>query len=237
MEDLKIDRNLKIPYYYQLYEKIAREIEANNIHEGEKLTGELDLCKSFGVSRITVRQALKELELNGYITRERGKGTFIRQRIETHSLQKVSSIIEELKKEGIKTKNRILENILINPDERIRKMLCLKEGEKILFIKRLVYAYNAPLYITRAFFPAELTGPIKNKILSEYSFTKIITEVFNLRLVHAKRILEAIVPDPEIASMLEINQDEKKAVNYLQTFWTVNHLNKQKTIYFCKGIF
>jgi GntR family transcriptional regulator len=95
--ELKINKNLKVPYYYQLYENIVEGIEKNMLSEGDRLYGELQLCEKYGVSRITVRQALKELEVNGYIVRERGKGTFIRKKIETHSLQKVSSIVDELK--------------------------------------------------------------------------------------------------------------------------------------------
>ncbi|MBM3713180.1 MAG: GntR family transcriptional regulator [Actinobacteria bacterium] len=78
--NIKINKNLKIPYYHQLYENIAKSIENNQFAEGEKLAGEFELCENYGVSRITVRQALKELELTGYIVRERGRGTFIRKK-------------------------------------------------------------------------------------------------------------------------------------------------------------
>ncbi len=60
---MKINRQLKVPYYYQLYESIVENIENNKLVEGDKLAGEMELCESYGVSRITVRQALKELEL------------------------------------------------------------------------------------------------------------------------------------------------------------------------------
>ena len=97
IEASKINRNLKVPYYYQLYESIIENIENNILVEGDKLAAEMELCEQYGVSRITVRQALKELELNGFIVRERGRGTFVRRKIETHSLQKVSSIVDELR--------------------------------------------------------------------------------------------------------------------------------------------
>jgi len=232
LAELKINKNLKVPYYYQLYENIVESIEKNLLSEGDRLFGEIQLCKKYGVSRITVRQALKELEVNGYIVRERGKGTFIRKKIETHSLQKVSSIVDELRNEGIKTLNKILENKVMIPDEKISKILGLESDAKILFVKRIIFAYGDPLYITKAYLPYYLTGNIKKSILTENSFTNIITKILKIKLTHSKRVLEPAVPDDEIAVLLNLEAVAKRIVHYLQTFWTVEHSSGPGTIYF-----
>jgi GntR family transcriptional regulator len=230
--ELKINKNLKVPYYYQLYENIVEGIEKNMLSEGDRLYGELQLCEKYGVSRITVRQALKELEVNGYIVRERGKGTFIRKKIETHSLQKVSSIVDELKSKGIKTLNKILENKVITPDEKISKILEIEKDKKILFVKRMIFAYGAPLYITKAYLPYDLTGSIKKSILKENSFTNIVTKILKIKLVHSKRVLEPAIPDDETAGLLNLESSPKKIVHYLQTFWTLERASGTRTIYF-----
>ncbi len=230
--NLKIDKNLKIPYYFQLYSNLSQQIENNTFQDGEQLPNEMSLCKKYGVSRITVRQALRELELNGYILRERGRGTFVRKKIETHSLQKVSSIIDELKSEGIKTNKKILENTVKRPDERIRNILELSDDETVFFVKRLVYSFGSPLYITKAYFPFDLTGRISKKVLMDSSFTRIINEHSNLKLIHSKRVLEPDIPDEEIMKLLEIKPDEKKMVHYLQTYWTVIYNSGSRFIYF-----
>ena len=230
--NIKVDRSLKIPYYFQLYSNILNRIKSNDFIDGERLPNEMDLCKEFGVSRITVRQALKDLESDGLIVRERGKGTFIRKKIETHSLQKVSSIVDELKNEGINTKEKILEANTIKPDERIKTILNLDGDAGIFFVKRLIYAYSSPLYLTKAYFPCDLTGIINRKTLRENSFTKIITEIYNLKILHSKRILEPDIPGEEIKSLLEIKPSEKMVIHYLQTFWTVEKDFVTRTIYF-----
>ena len=48
--ELKINKNLKIPYYYQLYENIVESIEKNMLSEGDRLFGEIQLCEKYGVS-------------------------------------------------------------------------------------------------------------------------------------------------------------------------------------------
>ena len=231
-ENFTINRNLKLPYYYQLYESLAADIQNDRLSEGQKLESEMELCEKFGLSRITVRQALKELELNGYITRERGKGTFIRKKIETLSLQKVSSIVDELRREGIDTQKKILQKAVIIPDDRLISILNLSEGEKILFVKRLVFAFEKPLYITKAYLPYSVTENISVKMLTRNSFTKIITEILNLRLIHSKRVLVADVPDEQTADLLGIAPEDKQVISYVQTFWTVIYENVQRLIYF-----
>lgn len=230
--ELKINKNLKVPYYYQLYENIVDSIEKNMLSEGDRLFGEIQLCEKYDVSRITVRQALKELEVNGYIVRERGKGTFIRKKIETYSLQKVSSIVDELRNEGVKTLNKILENKVIIPDEKISKILEPGGDGKILFVKRIIFAYGAPLYMTKAYLPYDLTGNIKKSILAENSFTNIITKILKIKLTHSKRVLEPAIPDDETAVLLNLESCSKKIVHYLQTFWTLETLGGPRTIYF-----
>jgi GntR family transcriptional regulator len=230
--ELKINKNSKIPYYYQLYENIVESIEKNMLSEGDRLFGEIQLCEKYGVSRITVRQALKELEVNGYIIRERGKGTFIRKKIETHSLQKVSSIVDELRNEGIKTVNKILENKVIIPDYKILEILKLASDAKILFVKRIIFAYGSPLYMTKAYLPYDLTGKIKKSVLAENSFTNIITKILKIKLIHSKRVLEPAIPDDETSAFLNFGSNSNKIVHYLQTFWTVDHSSGPRTIYF-----
>ena len=65
------------PLYYQLKSVIEDRIRSRDLKERERLPSETELCTEFGVSRITVRQALSELLKDGLIYRERGKGTYI----------------------------------------------------------------------------------------------------------------------------------------------------------------
>ena len=230
--NLIIDRNSKVPYYFQLYSDISQKIENNTLKDGDKLPNEMELCEEFGLSRITIRQAYKELETNGYVLRERGRGTFVRKKIETHSLQRFSSIVDELKKEGVEIKGEIIENLVIFPDERIRKIIGIDPKEQTLFVRRLVYADGSPFYITKVYIPYILTGKISKKILTENSFMKIITGIYNLKLIRTKSTLEPIIPDKENAQLLAMGEKKKKAILFMQTLWTVMHPTGPKVIYF-----
>src|SRR5450759_5950578 len=66
-----------IPYYIQLMDLLKDQILNKKWQPGEQILGEQDLCDTYGISRTVVRQALRELELEGVIKRRKGKGTFI----------------------------------------------------------------------------------------------------------------------------------------------------------------
>lgn len=65
--------------YAQVEALIREEIVRENLQPGARLPTEAELCKRFNVSRSTIRQSLNRLEMDGLITRTRGKGTFVKR--------------------------------------------------------------------------------------------------------------------------------------------------------------
>ena len=76
-EKLVLQRQSAIPLYYQFKQFIIDKIEANELHEGDLIPTEEELCKLYAISRPTLRQAFAELVNEGYLTRQRAKGTFV----------------------------------------------------------------------------------------------------------------------------------------------------------------
>ena len=70
---MKLDDNNSIPLYLQLKNTIKGLIESGEIQKGEKIPSEHELCKKYDVSRITVRNALAELEDEGYLIKKIGR--------------------------------------------------------------------------------------------------------------------------------------------------------------------
>lgn len=88
----EVSRANRVPFYLQVKEQLLGVI-INDFEVGDKIDNELDLCIIFGVSRPTVRQAIKELENEGFLTRLKGFGTFVKRRkIKTSLIQDVLMI-------------------------------------------------------------------------------------------------------------------------------------------------
>ncbi|MCI8853327.1 MAG: GntR family transcriptional regulator [Lachnospiraceae bacterium] len=75
---LRIDKNAKLPLYYQLKEILLQEIRS--MQPDEMIAPESMLIEKYGVSRTTVRQAIAELIAEKYLYTIRGKGTFVADR-------------------------------------------------------------------------------------------------------------------------------------------------------------
>lgn len=69
----------------QLYEKLHGAILSGTYQPGDKLPSENDLCRTFGVSRVTVRAALAQLVSEGLITKRQGKGAFVQTPVHVES--------------------------------------------------------------------------------------------------------------------------------------------------------
>lgn len=69
-----------LPRYQQIVNKLKADIEVGCYPTDSRLPGELELCRMFDASRITVRRALDELAKQGYSVSLQGRGTFVRQR-------------------------------------------------------------------------------------------------------------------------------------------------------------
>lgn len=73
----ELDNSSSVPLYSQIVRFFLVAISTGKLRVGEKLPTEKEICEQFGVSRITARRAVLELEEMGHVERKQGKGTFI----------------------------------------------------------------------------------------------------------------------------------------------------------------
>src|SRR5262249_26473857 len=104
-----LDKNLPVPLYHQLRCVLADAIESGQWKSGEQLPTEDQLAANFGVSKITVRQALQELASAGYVRREQGRGTFVAKATLDQGPRELTSFTEEMKRHRLQASSRVLE--------------------------------------------------------------------------------------------------------------------------------
>ena len=91
-----LDDKAPVSLYYQLKEEMKEKIKAGEWPAEFKIPPERELCSIYGVSRITVRQALEDIKREGYIYSKQGRGTFVtRPKIEL-DLEKFYSFSEDM---------------------------------------------------------------------------------------------------------------------------------------------
>src|ERR1022692_2350432 len=103
-----LDKDLPVPLYHQLQSVLKAEIESRRWRADEQLPNETKIAELFGVSKITVRQALQKLAELGYIRREQGRGTFVCRRKFDEGPRELTSFTEEMRRHDLAATSRVL---------------------------------------------------------------------------------------------------------------------------------
>ena len=122
--------------YHELLNTLIEKIKTMNL--GDRLPSERQLCVDYDVSRTTVRSAISELELEGYIVRVQGKGTFVsKPKTKKLNLSNYYSFTEQTISLGKVPKTIILDYDIRIPSNNILKKMKLPKGSKIIYMIRL----------------------------------------------------------------------------------------------------
>lgn len=151
---------------------------------GDKIPSERQLCDIYGVSRTTVRNAISELELNGYLKRVQGKGTFVQNPSEKrHNLSDYYSFTEQTKNLGKIPKSEILEYHIEQANSMVQEKMNLDEDEFIIRFIRLRKADNEAMMLETTYIKYEDFPEITKKALEEKALYEIFEENFNRKIV------------------------------------------------------
>ena len=104
-----LDRTSAEPLYRQLAHRLLGMIDSGKLAAAQRLPSEAELMASYGVSRITVRQANELLVRHGKVTSHRGKGTFVAGRVVRHDLDALQGFYAALRSQGIEPQTRLIE--------------------------------------------------------------------------------------------------------------------------------
>lgn len=149
---ITIDRSSSVPLYKQIKEILIKEIQAANGETGRPISTEHELVQRFHVSRAPVRQALKELADEGYVYRERAKGTFPVQELPVRPPGlELGGLVGFLRDQGLECSSKILSVDRVLSSEKLCAILGLEQNDKLLRTSRLILLKEKPLVWTQTY--------------------------------------------------------------------------------------
>ena len=155
--------------YVQVKAQLLRMIQDENRFPDRCLPSERELCDMFGVSRITVRRAVADLELDGVLFRVQGKGAFVNAAKIQQPLFRVSSFTQDMNSRQMKPGSRILALERIPSGELIAAKLGIEPTEDVYMLKRLRIADEEPMAIETCYLPLRIGTVIADKISDNMS--------------------------------------------------------------------
>jgi GntR family transcriptional regulator len=196
-----LDKNSPIPAYYQLKTMLQNKIQNGEYQEGELIPSERELSENFNISRMTVRQALNQLVVEGLIIREKGRGTFVaRRKIEQRN---ICSFSETVKLEGRIPSTKVLRFEKIPASQDICSILDLNKDELIYAIKRLRFADGIPVAIEEVFIP-EYYLPGFERFKLDTSLYRLIYQEYGYSIDFMDNKIEASIATQAEKKLLKI---------------------------------
>jgi GntR family transcriptional regulator len=207
--DLVLERGTK-PLHVTIAEQLAAAIGSGALAPGARLPPERHLAESLGVSRMTVRQALGDLERDGLLRRVVGRagGTFVCEPGSAPDTARAGTegISAELRRQGGATVVEPISAEIEPAGKRIAAALDLKRSDRVVVITRLRLAGGKPLAVERSTLPAKLFSDIEDMDLSG-SLYDLMGDGFGLRPVRAVERLELVEARPSDARSLGVRRE------------------------------
>ncbi|MBO0812715.1 MAG: GntR family transcriptional regulator [Microlunatus sp.] len=201
----RIDRSSPMPFYHQLKQLIIADIARNGRKPGDRLPGDNVLCATYDVSRTVVRQALSELEVEGVIVREKGRGTFVAPEPANEGLiASLTGLYEDLMVLGLQLHTEVKKIGVAPADDSQAAALQIPGGDPVVHIERLRFVSGEPWVFTVTDIPHEIAPGLENEDLTDRSLYAVLESDYHVRLLRGRRSVEAAQAGARLARMLNI---------------------------------
>lgn len=204
MHPLRSGNRITMPLYTQVKQVIREMVEAGQLGPGDRVPGERELAERFGVSRMTARQALNELELEGVVVRAQGKGTFVAPPKIGQALVALTSFTEDMMLRGMVPGARYVKVDVAAATPDIAELLALTLPRQVWRIERLRTADDEPMALEISHVPHRLCPDLDAHLAREGSLYRVFERVYGFSLARATQTIEAALASQEEAKALGI---------------------------------
>jgi len=187
----------------QVREKLREELA--HMEPGEAIPPERELESRFGVSRMTIREAVDDLVIERLLVRQQGRGTFVQKPKLTHELSTITSWTEQLRSLGYTPRTSLLESEEVVAPERVAFALNLQKGERVFRIRRLRLASEEPITLMANYLPSHLVPDLLEKSRLHESLYETLEKEYGIEPASAADTVESRSSTDEEAKLLKID--------------------------------
>ncbi|WP_437880766.1 GntR family transcriptional regulator [Pseudomonas sp. LRF_L74] len=195
-----------VPLYSQLKELLRSRILDGTYPSHSRMPSEAELGKAFDVSRITVRQALGDLQKEGLIFKIHGKGTFVAKPKAFQNVSTLQGLAESMTQMGYEVINRLLGVKHVDASARVAERLQLAEGAPVTEIKRVRLVNREPISLEVTYVPRAIGEKLEKADLVARDIFLIIENDCGIALGHADLAIDAVLADDDLVRALAVEE-------------------------------
>ena len=203
-----VEKDKKIPQYRQLYEILRKHILEGIYKEGDLLPSENELCIIHSMTRPTVRHALSDLVNDGFIKKQKGKGSIVHQLPKGIGILSVAGTTSALSGQNLETRILVKPNVKQWVDPF---MFNLSEAEKdsgCIYMERLRLVNRKPLFYDITYIPNINLPRFTSRSFENKSLFDTLRKFYQIEVKGGEQKLRAISANKEIGKYLEVPAEQ-----------------------------
>jgi GntR family transcriptional regulator len=193
------------PLYQQIKALLTQSLQSGEWKPGELIPSEVELAGRFKVSQGTVRKAIDELAAENLVMRRQGKGTFVSTHHEARAHFRFLKLVPD---EGVPhhPDNKIIEVKRMRASADVARLLELKSGDAVIYIKRVLSFDGAPVILEELWLHGLLFKGLTAERLVEYKgpMYGLFESEFGTRMIRATEKIRAVGADSCAAQYLQV---------------------------------
>jgi GntR family transcriptional regulator len=189
----------RVPRYHQIAQTLRARIAASRHGPGERLDNQRKLAREFGVTLMTLRQALDLLERDGLIARRHGLGTFVTRPAIDYDILQLRALAGDLSALGEDVATRFLRSHFVAAERQVAEPLGVPERAVVFLLERLRLVDGDPMSVQTSYLPAALGEEISKADLAVTPLRQVLTHKLGIEIRAARETVSA-VPLPRWAA-------------------------------------
>ena len=195
-----------IPLYTQIKESLRERILDGTYKAHDQLPSESEMSSLFKVSRITVRQALNDLQKEGLIFKIPGKGTFVAKAKAFQQLMQLEGLAEAMNRMGYEIYNQVISHKLVPASAAVAERLQVEAGSTVAEIKRIRHLNREPLSLEVTYLAERIGERLRKADLATRDIFLVMENDYGIALGRADLQIDATLADEALAQALHVGE-------------------------------
>ncbi len=184
--------NGRVPRYHRIAESLRARIRSGELAPGARLDNQKKLARAFGVTLMTLRQALEVLERENLIARRHGLGTFVAAPSIDDDILQLRRFAADLSAQGEHITTRLLGSRFTVADRRVAEALRLGRHARVAVLERLRLVDGHPMSLQRSFLPARIGEEVMRADLALTPLSQVLEFKLGLVIERARETVSAV---------------------------------------------
>jgi GntR family transcriptional regulator len=190
------------PKYVAIRDDLIKRIRRGEYAPGDALPGQRQLSEEYGVSLMTLRQALDELCDRGVVEQLPGKGTYVRTVPVPYSMGNLRSLADDLRARGIEVLTRVLDQEIVPVPDDLSRRFGIPAASQVLRLERVRVIRGTPLIHQLSYIPQPFADAVRGVDFETQELYAVLAERAEAVAVRAEETIAPVLVPPHIGELL-----------------------------------